>query len=75
MGSNEKTPEMSIEERLRANRRAYKQLSEGSDTLLRGSLFFTEKALLRLVRALYSRRLEQLGSVWSDPEEPGETAV
>ena len=73
MGSNEKSSEKSIEERLRGNREAYKQLSEGSDTLLKGRLFFTERALLRLVRALYSRRLEQLGSVY--PGEPGETAV
>ena len=69
MGGNDKSPEKSIEERLRGNRRAYKQLSEGSDTLLEGSLFFTERALLKLVRALYTRRLEQVRDYFPKEEE------
>jgi hypothetical protein len=61
-----------IEHRLRAQARAYKQLKEGADTLLEGKLFFTERALLRLVSFLYDRRLLQLGP-WAQESE--ETAV
>ena len=51
-------------ERMRA---AYQQLHSGSGALLEiGAIYWTERLLLRLVHALYGRRLAQIGGVWPD---------
>jgi len=55
--------EQTIEELLRPRREAYEQLAAGAQTLRAGPLYWTERALLRLVEALAWRRLEQLGAV------------
>ena len=67
MAYDKETPGKNVAESLRAHERADKQLSEGSDTFLGDNLFFSEQTLLRLIRALYSQRLEQLGAIY--PEE------
>lgn len=47
--------------RLERTREAYHQLHTGAGTLLTtGSIYWTERPLLNLVRALYGRRLEQV---------------
>ena len=53
-----------IKDRLLLKWLAYSQLFQGADGLLDdGTLFWTERLLLRLVRALSGRRLEQLNAV------------
>ena len=53
--------------KLEGMRDAYRQLYTGASTLIdTGSLYWTERLLLRLVRALYGRRLQQLGEVLPD---------
>jgi len=50
--------------KLESMRGAYQQLHSGADTLLQiGAIVWTERLLLRLVKALYSRRLQQIGGV------------
>ena len=48
---------------LRQKWEAYEQLAGAAHVLRAGPLFWTERALLRLVEALAWRRLEQLGAV------------
>lgn len=56
--------------RLDDMRQAYRQLYAGSSTLLeKHNLFWTERALLRLVRSLYARRLEQVGDYLPEDSE------
>ena len=55
--------EQTIEELLRPRREAYEQLAGAAHVLRAGPLFWTERALLRLVEALAWRRIEQLGAV------------
>ncbi len=55
--------EHEIREALRKQEEAYEQLAGAAYTLRAGRLFWTERALLRLVEALAWRRLEQLGAV------------
>jgi len=58
-----------IKDRLLLKWLAYSQLFQGADGLLdAGTLFWTERLLLRLVRALSAQRLEQLDAVL--PERP-----
>jgi len=58
-----------IRDRLLLRWLAYSQLFQGADGLLdAGTLFWTERLLLRLVRALSAQRLEQLDAVL--PERP-----
>ena len=53
----------SLEQRLVQQRQAYTLLLRGAERLLQlNALFWTERWLLRLVRYLYRRRLEQLGA-------------
>ena len=55
-----------VEEKLRLQARAYKQLLSGSESLLQhGSIFWTERLLLKLVRSLYSRRVMQGSKVFT----------
>ena len=52
-----------LERRLIQQRQAYTHLLRGAEQLLRlGAIFWTERWLLRLVRYLYRRRLEQLSA-------------
>lgn len=49
--------------------RAYRQLLSGSERLLEGDrLYWTEKALLSLLRALSRRRLQQLAAILPQPQ-------
>lgn len=52
-----------IRQRLQAQEEAYRQMVEGAEALLKGQLFWTERALLKLVRALYRRRVEPVGII------------
>lgn len=52
-----------IEEGLRHKWEAYEQLAGAAHVLRAGPLFWTERALLRLVEAVAWRRLEQIGAV------------
>jgi len=55
--------EHEIEKLLRQKWELYEQLAGAAHGLRAGRLFWTERALLRLVEALAWRRLEQLGAV------------
>jgi hypothetical protein len=55
--------EHKAEKLLRQKWEAYEQLAGAAHVLQAGPLFWTERALLRLVEALAWRRLEQLGAV------------
>lgn len=55
--------EQTTEELLRQKWEAYEQLAGAAHVLRAGRLYWTERALLRLVEALAWRRLEQLGAV------------
>jgi hypothetical protein len=68
-----------MQQALQMRARAYRQLLSGSESLLEGdSLYWTEKALLSLLRELSRRRLQQLAAVWpeagqmTDEPEPGD---
>lgn len=71
-----------IEERLRQKWEAYEQLAGAAHVLRAGRLFWTERALLRLVESLARRRLEQLetvsaskgrgSSTWVDESDMGD---
>ena len=53
-------------------RGAYLQLHSGAGTLLDiGTIFWTERLLLQLVRALYGRRLQQIGGVLPENKHGG----
>ena len=57
-----------IQQALKMRARAYRQLLSGSESLLESeSLYWTEKALLSLLRELSRRRLQQLGALWPEP--------
>lgn len=57
-----------IQQTLQMRARAYRQLLSGSESLLEGDrLYWTEKALLSLLRELSRRRLQQLAAVWPEP--------
>ena len=57
-----------IQQRLRMRARAYRQLLSGSESLLEGdSIYWTEKALLSLLRGLSRRRLQQLAAALPEP--------
>ena len=57
-----------IQQALQMRARAYRQLLSGSESLLEGDrLYWTEKALLSLLRELSRRRLQQLAAVWLEP--------
>ena len=45
---------------------AYRQLVNGSETLLNVHLFWTEQLFLRLVSWLYRRRLQQLSGLFAE---------
>jgi len=57
--------EHNVEEILRQKWELYEQLAGAAHGLRAGPLFWTERALLRLVEALAWRRLEQLGAVFA----------
>lgn len=58
-----------IKQALQMRARAYRQLLSGSQSLLEGHrLYWTEKALLSLLRELSRRRLQQLAAVMPKPE-------
>ena len=58
----------SIQQELQMRARAYRQLLSGSQSLLEGDrLYWTEKALLSLLRELSRRRLQQLAAVSLQP--------
>lgn len=52
-----------LRETLRGQQRAFRQLVSGSETLLQGRSFWTERALLIVVHWLYSGRLAHLSAV------------
>ena len=57
-----------IQQALQMRARAYRQLLSGSQSLLEGDrLYWTEKALLSLLRELSRRRLQQLAAVSLQP--------
>ena len=74
--------EQTIEELLRPRREAYEQLAGAAHVLLAGPLYWTERALLRLVESIAWRRLEQLeavsasrgrgSSTWVDESDMGD---
>lgn len=55
--------EHNVEEILRQKWELYGQLAGAAHGLRAGPLFWTERALLRLVESVARRRLEQLGAV------------
>ncbi len=58
----------SVQQSLQMRARAYRQLLSGSESLLEGDrLYWTEKALLSLLRELSRRRLQQLAAAWPEP--------
>ena len=58
----------SVQQSLQMRARAYRQLLSGSESLLEGDrLYWTEKALLTLLRELSRRRLQQLAAAWPEP--------
>jgi len=59
--------EHKTEELLRQKWEAYEQLAGAAHVLRTGRLFWTERALLRIVEALAWRRVEQLGAVSASP--------
>ena len=64
----------SIQQGLQMRARAYRQLLSGSQSLLESDrLYWTEKALLTLLRALSRRRLQQLGPLLPEAQ-PAEEA-
>ena len=64
----------SVQQQLQMRARAYRQLLSGSESLLEGDrLYWTEKALLTLLRALSRRRLQQLGPLLPEAQ-PAEEA-
>jgi hypothetical protein len=76
--------EQELRELLRTRREAYEQLVAGAQTLRAGRLFWTERALLGLVEAVASRRLEQLRALsatrghgrgsWIDESDLGDSS-
>ena len=57
-----------MQQGLQMRARAYRQLLSGSESLLEGDrLYWTEKALLSLLRELSRRRLQQLAAAWPEP--------
>ena len=63
-----------MQQALQMRARAYRQLLSGSESLLEGDrLYWTEKALLTLLRALSRRRLQQLGPLLPEAQ-PAEEA-
>ena len=59
-----------MKNRFKAMGQAYRQLHEGSDTLLEiDRLFWMEKLLLKIVRRLHRARLGQLGEILPDEVE------
>jgi len=67
--------EHTIEKTLRQKWDTYEQLAGAAHTLQAGPLFWTERALLRLVEALAWRRLEQLGTTSSKQHNIDQRAV
>lgn len=74
--------EQELRQGLRQKWEAYKQLAGAAHVLRAGRLFWTERALLRLVESLAWRRLEQLeavsasrgrgSSTWVDESDMGD---
>jgi len=57
-----------MQQALQMRARAYRQLLSGSESLLEGDrLYWTEKALLSLLRELSRRRLQQLAAIMPEP--------
>ena len=53
-----------LPDKFKRMKQAYIQLAEGSHTLLQlNTVYWTEALLLKVVRALYRRRLQQISSV------------
>jgi hypothetical protein len=57
-----------LRDQFQAQRRAYQELARSSDLLLAGHLFWTEQALLRLVRTVARQRLTQISAVLPAPQ-------
>jgi len=74
--------EQELRQGLRQKWEAYEQLAGAAHVLRAGRLFWTERALLRLVESLARRRLEQLetvsaskgrgSSTWVDESDMGD---